>query len=211
MKSPRHHAAGMLPIVTVIVAAALLAGGCAGSPAKLTVRSTQRKALYAQHFTQAFASQTEDGTHEFILVADDAIKSAPRHPGGPLQPVTRTPLRQVVYVRVMWAPLNGVERDVTRNATIDWYVFGDTAGGATDMLQYQGTAYARIKEAAGDAKQVTISEGTIKPHAARGGLSDPIGIGRLEGRFKAVENPHRVQELLAAARARTLDASAAAR
>ena len=188
----------------------LFVGGCS-APATLTVRSTERKAAYAQNFTQVFAGRTEDGTHEFILVADDAIKSAPAKAGGTLKPVTQTPLRQVVYVRVLWKPLNGVERGVTSNASIDWFVFGNTAGGAGDMIEYQGTAFATIKDAAGDAVKVTIRDGTIKPTNARGALTDPIGVGRLDGTFIATRNPHRVQELLAATRARTLDASAAAR
>ena len=79
------------------------------------------------------------------------------------------------------------------------------------MLEYQGAAYATIKDGRGDTKQVTLRDGTLKPRNARGALTDPIGVGRLAGTFTAVRNPHRVQELLAAARARTLDASAAAR
>ena len=187
------------------------ATGCATSPATLTVRSTERQAAYAQNFTQAFASETEDGTQEFILVSDDAVKRTAHDPGGVLRPVGQTPLRQVVYVRVLWKPLNGVEKGITSNASVDWYVFGNTSGTATDMLSYQGTAFANIKDGRGETKKVTLREGTIKPTAARGALTDPIGIGRLQGNFVAVQNPHRLHELLAAARARSADASAAAR
>ena len=107
--------------------------------------------------------------------------------------------------------LNNVERGATNNAAVSWFVFGDTAGGAADMLEYKGTAFATIKDGPGDTFKVKLHEGTLQPCAARGALTDPIGVGKLEGTFTAVQNPHRVQELLAAARARTADASAAAR
>jgi hypothetical protein len=206
MKLSGHAVSLLLPFFALPFS--FFVSGCATSPATLTVRAVETKATYAQNFTQAFASRTEDGTHEFILVADDAVKSAPKRPGGPLKPVTRTPLRQVVYVRVLWQPMNGIEPGATSNASVDWFVFADTVGGAADMLEYHGTAFAQISNASGDGKKVKIRDGTLKPRVARGALSDPIGIGRLEGTFVAVKNPHRVQELLAAARARTADASA---
>ncbi|MEO6436971.1 MAG: hypothetical protein ABIP55_14595 [Tepidisphaeraceae bacterium] len=206
MKFPgRQVISVLLPLFTLPFS--LFATGCS-TPATLTVRSTERKCSYAQTFSQAFASHTEDGTHEFILVADDAIRSAPKETGGPLQPVEKTPLRQVVYIRVLWQPLTGIEPGVGTNASIDWFVFGDTAGSGNDMLEYQGTAMARIDVGGKGATKVTLREGTLKPRAARGTLTDPIGVGRLSGTFTAVNNPARVQELLAAARARTADASA---
>jgi hypothetical protein len=190
----------------------LFVTGCSSSPATLTVRSNERNVSYAQTFSQAFAAQSEDGTHEFVLVSDDAVKSAPKDPGAPLQPIEHTPLRQVVYIRVLWQPLNGVERGVAKNASLDWFVFANTAGGSDDVLEYQGTACATVKAVnGGEATTVTLHDGALEPHAARGDLTDPVGPARLQGRFTAVKNPHRVQELLAAARARTAEASAAAR
>jgi hypothetical protein len=184
--------------------------GCAHAPATLTVQSARLEAAYAQQFSQAFASRTEDGTQEFILVADDAIKNAPREPGGPLTPVTKTPLRQVVHVRVLWEPMNGAEKTVTRNASISWLVFTDTAAATAGIREYQGTAFASLRQSGGGATRVTLRNGTLRSHAARGGLSDPIGVGKLEGTFTAIQNPARVRELLTAARARTAEASAAA-
>lgn len=198
-------------IALFLASMALVCPGCAQSPSILTVQSAKRDVSYSQQFGQAFASRTEDGAHEFILVADDAIRSAPREPGGPLTPAAKMPLRQVVHVRVLWKPLNGVEETVTRNASISWFVFTDTASGAIGTREYQGTAYASVSPAArGSATRVTLRHGTLKPSASRGSLSDPIGMGKLEGTFTAIRNPDRVRELLAAARARTAEASASA-
>jgi hypothetical protein len=196
-------------LVSVIASIAFLCPGCAQTPSILTVQSAKRNVAYSQQFGQAFASRTEDGAHEFILVADDAIRSAPREPGGPLTPVAKTPLRQVVHVRVLWEPLNGVEETVTRNASISWFVFTDTAAGTVGIREYQGTAYASVDSASGgNATRVTLRHGTLKPYSSRGSLSDPIGMGKLEGTFTAIRNPNRVRELLAATRARTAEASA---
>jgi len=210
MFAVRFLAGRLLPIL--LLGISLLTVGCATSPATLTVRSHERKISYAQTFSQAFASQTEDGTHEFVLVSDDAVKCPTDQAGAPLQPVRKTPLRQVVYIRVLWQPLNGVERGVAKNASLDWFVFANTTTASNDLLEYQGSAFATLKPAkGGEAMTVTVRDGQLTPHAARGALTDPVGPARIQGRFTAVKNPHRVQELLAAARARTAEASAAAR
>jgi hypothetical protein len=179
--------------------------GCAAAPATLTVRSTQHRAAYAQTFRQAYAGRTDDGTYEFLLVADDAARAtAQTKPGQPLEPVAQTPLRQVVYLKVLWRPIGGTDSGAANNATLDWYVFSDAPSARGDLLQYRGTAFVSVTPR--DQKtRVTVRDGTIMPRAARGGLSDPIGVARLSGSFTAVANDARLEALLAATRARVTD------
>jgi hypothetical protein len=112
------------------------------------------------------------------------------------------PLHQVVYVKVLWRPMNGTDQNIGSNAALDWYVLSDTAGGTRDLLEYTGSAFVMVTPK-GDVTKVAIRSGSIKPRSARGGLIDPIGPARIEGQFIAVNDPVRLREVLTATRVRT--------
>ena len=83
--------------------------GCASSKnAQLTLRPSEGKVAYAQNFTQAYAGQSADGSWSFVLVSDDqpGEKSDRKH----IDPSNQMPLRQVVYVKLLWQPMNGTGR-----------------------------------------------------------------------------------------------------
>ena len=190
-----------------------LAVGCNSHSAQLLVQSEAKKATYAQTFSQAVAERTEDGTFQFVLVADDARvregqPSRKQSPGKRLDPSQAMPLHQVVYVKVLWRPMNCTDRNVGSNAALDWYVLSDTAGGTRDLLEYQGSAFVMVSPK-DDVTKVSIRAGSIKPRWVRGGLTDPIGAARIEGNFTAVNDPARLHELLTATRARTAAAAMA--
>jgi len=196
--------ARLIPFVALAASAGSLIG-CAAPPATMTVSSQQKHVSYAQTFQQAYAGRTDDGTYEFLLVADDAQRATAaqkKKPGQPLEPIARPPLRQVVYLKVLWRPMTGTDSSAANNATIDWYVLSDAASGQTDLLEYQGTAFVYVTPKDNTAK-VDVRAGTITPFAARGSLHDPVGVAHLSGSFTAVANDDRLEELLAATRART--------
>ena len=191
--------ARLIPLVLI----ALLVG-CAAPPAQMTVSSSKANVSYAQTFQQAYAGRTDDGTYEFLLVADDAARAAAAEPkpGQPIGPMTAPPLRQVVYLKVLWRPMTGTDATAANNASVEWYVLSDTSSGQSDLLQYQGTAFVSVTPK-GNIAKVDVRNGTMSPCAARGTLHDPVGVARLNGSFTAVANDDRLEELLAATRART--------
>ena len=190
----------------LLTLAVLLASlvGCASPPATMTVRSSRANVSYAQTFQQAYAGRTDDGTYEFLLVADDAARASAseKKPGQPIEPMVAAPLRQVVYLKVLWRPITGTDATAANNASVEWTVLSDAASGQTDLLQYQGTAFVSVTPK-GNIAKVKVRNGTITPCAARGTLHDPVGVARLDGSFTAVANDDRLEELLAATRART--------
>ena len=190
-----------------------LIGGCAAQKPVLVVHSDSKKVAYAQTFSQAISAANEDGTYHFVLVADDTRptqKPAKKtEPTPRLDPTNSAPLHQIVYVKVLWRPMNGTDHSIGSNAAVNWYVLSDTAGGSQDLLEYQGSAFVMV-HVKGDVTKVSISDGTLHPRAVRGGLSDPIGPARIEGSFTAINDPVRLREVLNSTRARTAAAVSAA-
>jgi hypothetical protein len=190
-----------------------LAAGCSSHAPTLVVHSDSRKCSYAQSFSQAVAERTEDGTFQFVLVADDVRPPDQKHskkdpaPSKRLDPSTATPLHQVVYLKVLWRPMGGTDRSIGSNSALDWYVLSDSAGGSRDLLEYTGSAFVTVNPK-DDVTKVSIHGGTIKPRSVHGGLTDPIGPARIEGSFTAVNDPARLREVLNATRARTAAAVA---
>src|SRR5215204_501789 len=128
--------------ITFALSFALALGGCA-QPSQLTLRAVKHDVQLRQNFSQAYAGRGDTGEELFVLVADDADRPAPsnsaeRHEAtGPLRAsASATTLRQVVYVKVLWRTMNGVDRNCpTANAAIDWYVLSNSATGQNDLLQ----------------------------------------------------------------------------
>lgn len=180
-----------------------LAQGCAAKPASLVLHPAGKNIAYAQNFAQAYAGKTDDGSTAFLLVSDDAGAAAPAaKPGAPLRPSAEQPLRQVVYIKVLWRPLSGTRESAATNAAIDWYVLSNTVEGGDDLLLYQGAGYVTVDP--GDkATKVNIRSADLKPTLSVGHLADPIGRARLTGSFAAPRDNRRLHELLTATRSRT--------
>lgn len=178
-----------------MLACALLTG-CSTQSATLLVRPEAKPVAYSQSFTQCVAGRTADGTDEFVLVTDDKTAQS-----------NDKPLHQVLYLKVLWRPMNGTERNVGANASLVWYVTSDPTDRMGDLLEYHGSAHATVVNK-GDVVKVTLRDGLIKPQALRGGLSDPCGVSRIEGSFVAINDPEKLREILNNSRLRTAAASA---
>jgi hypothetical protein len=182
--------------------------GCSSKPATLVLHPTAKHVAYAQSFTQCYAGRADDGSPMFLLVADDttaADRATDRKggkPGDPLRPAADSPLRQVVYIKVLWRPLSGIRESLATNAAIDWYVMSNTVEGRDDLLLYQGAGYVTVNPG-DDASKVTIQSAELRPTQSHGNLQDPIGPAGLTGTFTAVRDDARLRELLAATRDRT--------
>ncbi len=201
--------------LALVASAGLLLTGCAskaGKPARLQLRSSQTRQVYAQQFEQAFFSRLDTGEYEIVLVDDgdnDTRKTESTGARRPLLPSQAAPLRQVVHIRVHWRPLRGSKPDhpSATNAVVDWYVTapaGDAAQ-ANDRLHYQGAAFVEIDAKNGVAK-VRVSKGQVSLVEAVGSLHDPVGRSVLAGTFTA-----RRSETMVAANTAPLRLDAAAR
>lgn len=178
--------------------------GCSSTPASLTLRPAGKEMAFAKTFDRAYAGHMADGSDAFVLVSDEAV--GVRAANKAAEPIkassTPAPLRQLVFVKLLWRPMNGTRDSVAANAAITWYVLSDTPDGADDVLIYQGAGYATVDP--GEATtSVTIRCGDLKPTASRGSLKDPVGPAQISGSFVAVNNDGRARELLQDARSRT--------
>jgi hypothetical protein len=190
------------PLLLFVAVLLLLLQGCA-SPSWIIVQPDQSKTVFEQHFQQAYGGRTDDGTYEFLLIADDADSAAAQNkPGAALHPVAREPLRQVIYIKVLWRPMPGAQTTAANNAAITWYVMSDAPQNQRDLLEYRGTAFVAVRPKDHSAR-VRISNGTVLLHSRRGHLRDAIGQGHLSGEFTAVSDDSRLEEILASTRARS--------
>jgi hypothetical protein len=204
MKIPR---ARMLRLTAFVVSLPLMMlAGCSSGPATLTLKPDGRNVSFAQTFTQAYCGKTRDGSYNCVLVSDDsppaADEKAHHSAKGPLEPVSLPPLRQVVNIRVLWRPMNGMRDSVASNATIDWYVLSNTSDGSDDLLLYQGSGYVTL-EPDDDTTKITVRSADLRPAIVRGNLTDPIGNATMNGVFVATNDNDRTIQLINAARERT--------
>jgi hypothetical protein len=170
-----------------VVAAALIAGvaGCGGRQPELTVASITNHRIYHQPFTQAYASR-RNGDLEVVLADNAAVAALAGQVSG-------APVRQIMHVHVFWLPTHGMGASPVTNATLHWYVLGDSTRPG-DILEYAGTAFVTIDE---DPVSPTISiqNATLKC-AYQHGLADPVGASRLNGTVTADIDESRVAQLL---------------
>ena len=96
---------------------------------------------------------------------------------------------------VLWNPKRDqkAEHNSGSNATIHWYVMGNTPESSCDILEYSGTAFVLVNDSE-DGTDLTVRNATIKPVACRGTLQDPVGSCTLSGTIHATENRPRVRE-----------------
>ncbi len=204
MKIPRARTLRLTALAVSIPL--MLLAGCSDGPATITLKPDGRNVSFAQTFSQAYCGKTRDGSYNCVLVSDDAPPAStvkPQHSTkGPLEPAAQPPLRQVVDIRVLWRPLNGMRDSVASNATIDWYVLSNTSDGSDDLLLYQGSGYVTLKPD-DDTTKITIRSADMRPAVVRGKLVDPIGNATINGVFVATNDNDRTIELINAARERT--------
>ena len=179
-----------------VTCVAALAAGCAGPAGnQLTLQSVaHRDRAFTQSFAAAYVARDSSGQTSVVL-ADQATQGAldgtPRH----------APVRQVMTIRLLWNAKRDMigEHSSASNATIHWYVMGNTSESAADVIEYAGTGYVSL-EAADGQSEVTVHRASLSPVACRGGLHDPIGPAVLRGTVHAIDDHQRARQILAGVR-----------
>ncbi len=181
-------------MIALFLGATLLLTGCSTRPT-LTVASPENKLTFKQTFTQVYATRSVDGDYDIVLLDDPIDDADVPAPGKPLVARPVRPLKHMVHIHVMWAPMIGDRGDhpSSTNAAINWYVWGDSNG---DLMHYGGAGFVKIY-AGDDSADFRISNTTLKLKSSRGQMTDPVGIAQLSGKFSAPLNEMRVKELLA--------------
>ena len=170
---------------------ALSGWGCASDHGtQLTLHSTRQGRSFSQEFAGAYASRDSSGNTNIVAV-DRACQQAIEGSGG------TTPVREIMYIRVMWNPTRDMKMDHTSasNATIYWYVIGNTPATAAEVIEYSGTAAVVLDQSEGET-ELTIRHASLRPVAWRGQLRDPVGPCALDGTLRAVDNPQRVHQAM---------------
>jgi len=174
------------------IALGALAAGCASEAphSQLTLTSVEHDRTFAQQFSHAFVSRDPDGTTDLVLL-DRAAEGALIGTKG------NAPVRQIMHLRVLWNPKRDqkAEHNSASNATLHWYVMGNTPDSSCHILEYAGTAFVLVNDSE-DGVDLTIRNAAIKPVACRGDLQDPVGSCTMAGAIHATANRRRVREAL---------------
>jgi hypothetical protein len=174
------------PTIAVSLLLALLSAGCAANKTpRVTFHSEQNGKQYSQPFTQSVFSRNKSGQVQVVLIDQGAREPSPAR-GGPLQPTTIPPLKEIMTIRLLWQPAYAAKaRDPTAaNAAIDWYVIGENSTGVPDQLHYQGAGFARVS-GSGDRASVDLQFGKLALVSQSGELQDPLGPVKVFGSFQA--------------------------
>jgi len=184
-----HRVGSLSGTLVVLSVAMFLAAGC-GHDQQLTLRSMQRGQTFSQPFTAAYCSRDGSGDTDVVLVDRAAEGSLDGHQ-------TAAPVRQVMHIRVLWQPMHDTKADhpSASNATIHWYVMGNTPERSADVLEYAGTAFV-VMNGSEDGTELTIRNASVQPVACRGELCDPVGTTAVAGTIHAGKSPRRVRQAL---------------
>ena len=179
----------------LLLAAAVLGGGCASYHNSLTMQSLTLRRDYTQNFSQAYSALSDNGDYLIVLVHDVGGEKV-ANTGQVLQPAPVSP-RQIMIIRIYWIPDHGTKLDhpVASNASVGWYVFGDRLDESAELLKYTGAGLVLVSENGGLAS-VTIRAASLRLATRRGGMTDPLGPCSLNGDIVAVVDRDRVNELI---------------
>jgi hypothetical protein len=187
----------------------LVLAGCHSDPtAQVTLVSQDNSRVLVQRFARAYAGHDDAGQTDIVLVDDGHVsptaESNPSQPGAaPVLLPTRTPpLRQVLYLQVLWNAMPNVQIDApsATNAVIDWVVLSYSGTGLPDALHYQGAGFVHLDEGSNSVR-VHIRNATLALKGRNGtDLEDPLGHCTLSGTFIASKNDEAVQNELDQAR-----------
>ena len=185
----------------LLLASAVLAVGCTTQPpATLKIASADR--TFDKTFTAAYFSHLDGGDSDIVLLDHAAEAALDGHPDN-------TPIRQVMRIRVLWNAGRELKADhnASSNATLHWYVLGNTPETANDVIEYSGTGLAILED--DDSHTLCSVRGAaMKLVARRGTLNDPIGNASITGKIRAFQDGARARKALAEVRS-TIIADAA--
>ena len=195
--------------LVILVAGLFAAAGCSGSRSgQLVLTPDQSGRNLSQKFSEAYATQNDDGSFEFVLIADDPDRREQEQtqkrnaPGAPLEPSSVSPLRQLVHVKIPWLPERGnISETIVSNAAVDWYILSDVPDRQQDVIQYSGAGFG-LAYPSDKTIDLNLKSAKLKPQIVRGGLKDPLGHFQLTGDIRARRDSARVRDLVADARRR---------
>ena len=190
--SPRRVTAVCGQALLVVISLCSL-GGCAPqSPGSVTLAAGDR--TFDQTFAAAYYSNALGGDSDIVLLDRAAKAALDGHPNN-------DPVRQVMRIRVLWNATRELKADHTSasNATLHWYVLGNTAETASDVIEYSGTAMA-VLESDGNQTLCSVRGASMRMVARRGTLYDPIGKASLTGTIRAKSDAPRARQALAEVR-----------
>ena len=177
-----------------VLCVAGLGCGSQSTPPQLTLHSAAQNRNFTENFSHAYVTHDMNGDTDVVML-DRAAEGA-------LQGMSNDiPVRQVMHIRVLWNAQSDMasEHMSASNAAVHWYVMGNTAASAGDVLEYAGTAFIVVDQHTNHT-ELQIRNASMRPVACRGGLCDPIGTTTFQGTIRATENPQRVREALACVR-----------
>ena len=158
--------------------------GCATPQTDLKVTSLGNHQTFHEPLTEAYCRHDAAGNVDVVLI-DKATQQglAGRRPDAPV--------RQIMHIRVLWMPSREMKA-VATNASIKWYVIGDTP---QDVLEYSGSGFVAIDED-GAITSVSIKNAMLHPSNNHGHLLDPVGPSSLEGTIAAKSDESAVRQVL---------------
>jgi len=163
---------GFFLLLTVFVV--FSAAGCASAPTDLKVTSIQSRQTFRQPFTHAYCRRDAAGNVDVVVMDDAAKQTLAGHQSG-------APVRQIMHIRVLWVPSREMKA-VASNASIKWYVIGDSS--PPDILEYSGSGFVTVSNDE-DATSISIQNASVHPSDNHGSLVDPVGASRIQGTVTA--------------------------
>jgi hypothetical protein len=140
-----------LPFLLLFLLSGCITIGPFGKPT-LRFTSTDRRHILIQKFPEAYATQSEDGVYDVVLVSTGLKDTEIDGAGSMLSPAYTVPVRQTVHMRIFWRPVRGAKptSPAATNTVIHWYLQSQNYAAdqpPRDTLQYDGTGFVRISSA----------------------------------------------------------------
>ncbi len=185
----------------------LLLPGCIdiGPFGKPTLRftSTDRKHYLIEKYPEAYATQSEDGVYDVVLVATGLSSTEVDGSGSLLTPAYTVPVRQTIHMQIFWRPVRGAKptSPAATNTVIHWYLQSQSESpdqSEHDSLRYDGTGFVLISPADKNSTfKLKVVSATIAPTSKQGNLQDPLGPAEISGFIKVGNDDERVKSILA--------------
>jgi len=177
---------------------ALAATGCGTTAPVVSVNRVTDHTEFKQTFARAYTTRDSAGDYQIVLIDDPLDLPTHEQPGAPLKQQHAAPIRQILHIQMLWRPKQGTQPDsaAATNASLHWYVIGDTTAGGPSFIHYAGTAFVAVIPN-GPGVEATVKRGLLKKVDERGQLKDPLEEFTLETKFDAVTDDAAARRIIA--------------
>lgn len=205
---PSQHTSRPPALSALVLTLSLILGGCHSNPAtQVTLKSQDNGRVLIQRFARAYATRNQAGETSVVLVDDGHVSPTADGPtvegSGPvLMPTRNPPLRQVLYIQILWNAMPNVQADApsATNAVMDWVVRSYGSSGQPQTLHYQGAGFVWL-DPGSQSVRVKIRNATLALKGRSGTeLEDPLGNCTMSGTIVALMDDTAVQNELAQAK-----------